>query len=352
MTGRNAVFLFGLLLFLSIVRVGAQTSAHSPFIVVSYNCENLFDCRHDTLKDDHEFLPEGQREWNFGKLWKKLNGIGRVIVQSGSADAEHGSYYPVDSIDIDRRYWRLPDIVALVEVENDSVMRMLTRQSLLKTAGYRYVMTNSADVRGVDVAMMYNPLSFRLLDHYAIRIATRTHQRPTRDILYAKGMAYNGDTLHVFVVHSPSRSGGKELTDKYRMTIAQRLVASVDSIRLHAGTAAEQHIIIAGDFNDYSRDKSIKYIKGNGLAEVSEKAVGRYHPIITGTYKYQGQWDSLDHIFLSQSLSKRRWKCFILDAPWMLTKDSKAELKPYRTFLGTFYSGGISDHLPLVLVFE
>jgi hypothetical protein len=27
------------------------------FTIVSYNCENLFDCRHDSLKNDYEFLP-------------------------------------------------------------------------------------------------------------------------------------------------------------------------------------------------------------------------------------------------------------------------------------------------------
>ena len=27
------------------------------FRVVSYNVENLFDCRHDTLKNDYEFCP-------------------------------------------------------------------------------------------------------------------------------------------------------------------------------------------------------------------------------------------------------------------------------------------------------
>ena len=33
------------------------------FRVVSYNVENLFDCRHDTLKNDYEFLPDAMHHW-------------------------------------------------------------------------------------------------------------------------------------------------------------------------------------------------------------------------------------------------------------------------------------------------
>ena len=31
----------------------------SLLTLVSLNCENLFDCRHDSLKNDYEWLPEG-----------------------------------------------------------------------------------------------------------------------------------------------------------------------------------------------------------------------------------------------------------------------------------------------------
>lgn len=31
----------------------------SLFTFVQFNCENLFDCQHDSLKNDVEFLPDG-----------------------------------------------------------------------------------------------------------------------------------------------------------------------------------------------------------------------------------------------------------------------------------------------------
>ena len=32
----------------------------SLFTFVQFNCENLFDCQHDSLKNDVEFLPDGR----------------------------------------------------------------------------------------------------------------------------------------------------------------------------------------------------------------------------------------------------------------------------------------------------
>ena len=108
------------------------------FTIISYNCEDLFDCRHDSLKNDTEFLPTSQRHWTFNRYWEKLNNLGRVIQQCGSASASPGtgtsSPAPGGA--------SLPDVAALLEVENDSTLIMLTKASLLKGAGYKYVMTN------------------------------------------------------------------------------------------------------------------------------------------------------------------------------------------------------------------
>ena len=64
----------------------------------------------------------------------------------------------------------MPDVVGLCEVENDTVLFDLTKRSLLRKARYEYVMTQSADERGIDVALLYSPFSFRLLKADTIRI--------------------------------------------------------------------------------------------------------------------------------------------------------------------------------------
>ena len=90
------------------------------FTFVELNCENLFDTQHDSLKQDVEYLPDSYHHWNANRYWKKLNRIGQEIIACGG----------------EGNNWMLPDLVALCEVENDSVMRDLTKRSLLRQARY------------------------------------------------------------------------------------------------------------------------------------------------------------------------------------------------------------------------
>ena len=89
----------------------------SFFTFIELNCENLFDTQHDSLKNDIEFTPEGSYHWTKTRYWHKLNHISQELIALGE-----------DSI----QGWQLPDMVALCEVENDSVLRDLTKRSLLR----------------------------------------------------------------------------------------------------------------------------------------------------------------------------------------------------------------------------
>lgn len=48
-------------------------------VVLFWNVENLFDCRHDTLKNDYDFLPEGSHRWTHHRYWRKLDDISRTL---------------------------------------------------------------------------------------------------------------------------------------------------------------------------------------------------------------------------------------------------------------------------------
>ena len=299
---------------------------------VELNCENLFDCQHDSLKNDTEFLPTAGRQWTPRRYWRKLDNIGRAIISSSS----------------DTATFQLPDLVALVEVENDTVLLDLTRRSLLRNAGYEYVMTSSPDERGLDVALLYQPFSFQLLHYHALRVEPLDGMRPTRDILYVSGRIITGDTLHVYVVHAPSRYGGEHETRPYRQHVAHRLMQSVDSLRALSPDAC---IVVAGDFNDYVGDVSLQYIEEQGLQHGSQTATG--HHGAHGTYRFQGLWASLDHIFVSSSLLSSVDYCYVNDQPFLLEEDQKyGGVKPRRTYNGFRYQRGFSDHLPLVARFR
>ena len=290
------------------------------------NCENLFDTRHDSLKNDLEFLPDGSYKWMPYRYWAKLNHLGQEIVALSNP---------------------IPDFVAMCEVENDSVMFDLTRRSLLRNAGYEYVMTSSPDERGIDVALLYQPASFALLHSHSIRIKPLPDTRPTRDILYASGLIITGDTLHVFVVHAPSRRGGELASRPYRLHVADRLAAAVDSVYAISGDAK---IIVAGDFNDYADSPALKRLYQHHLINISHDARGTHGA--KATYRWHGEWRSLDQIMCSPSMAAAKQKCQIGDLPFLLEDDEKyGGKKPYRTYLGPRYLGGYSDHLPLLVQF-
>lgn len=303
------------------------------FTFVQLNCENFFDCRHDSLKQDTEFTAESPRHWDTYKYWQKLRNISKEILAC--------SHRNDDGLDV------IPDLVALCEIENDSVAHYLTKRSLLRRARYEYVMTDSPDLRGIDVALLYSPMTFRLISSYSIGVTPAKGMRPTRDILYASGEVISGDTLHVFVVHAPSRFSGKRATTPYRMTVMKRLMESVDSIRcLHK----DPMIIVSGDFNDETKDQSVQFLIANGMTDVSAGVKGSNGT--KGTYKFQGIWQSIDHIMVSEKAMLHFRGCIINDMPFLLEDDKKfGGVKPFRSYYGYKYINGYSDHLPLVAKF-
>ena len=301
-----------------------STAGAQSLTLVELNCENLFDCKHDTLKQDTEWLPASVRKWTPSRYWRKVNSIGQVILSC----QQEG----------------VPDLVALVEVENDSCLFDLTRRSLLRHAGYEYLMTQSPDIRGIDVAVLYQPLSFCPLCCDYLDVEPLRDMRPTRDILYVQGETQNGDSLHVFVVHAPSRYGGERPTRPNRLRVMQRIISVVSQLPPHA------KVIVAGDFNDYADSPSLQFLEQQGLHNVSRGARGTHGA--EGTYRYAGEWGSIDHVLVSQALHSSVRQVFVNDAPFLLEDDKKyGGVKPLRTFNGYKYQRGFSDHLPLVVRF-
>lgn len=292
---------------------------------VELNCENLFDYYDDEDKDDAEYLPESTRHWTRKRYWRKLNNIAQELLST----SDEG----------------IPDLIALCEVENDSALHDLTKRSLLRNAGYEYLMTSSPDLRGIDVALLYSPFSFAPVNSYSIRVTPIEGMRPTRDILYVCGEILSGDTLHVFVVHAPSRYGGERYSRPFRKVVADRLCQSVDSIK---NLFSEAKILIAGDFNDGADSPALRQICQHGILNLTKGTKGQNG--VRGTYRYQGEWGSIDHILASRAIYNKVDTAFI-HAPKFLLEDEKlyGGFRPRRTYNGMRYQPGYSDHLPLVV---
>jgi len=305
-----------------VLLVIVQAVRAQSLTIVEYNCENMFDCRHDVGKSDEEYLGGAPRYWSWGRYHRKLNAIGRSILAT----------------DV-----RLPGLVVLCEVENDSVVRDLCRRSLLRAAGYDYLVTSSPDVRGIDVAVLWQPSDLRPICYDEVELPVPSGSRPTRNLLHVVFLDASLDTLHLIALHAPSRLGGRRST-----RLRRRLAECVEQIVRSAGPSAR--FIVAGDFNDPPGGAMLRYLADHcHLVSSTRDALGSHGA--RGTYRYRGKWQRIDHILLSPSLSSRLLSARIADTPFLLERDTRyGGVKPFRTYNGARYQKGVSDHLPLCVV--
>lgn len=332
-----------LLVCLCIGCIPMTLSAQESYRVMFYNVENLFDTHDDPDTDDDEFTPLSKKHWTADKYRKKLLATAQVI------DSVGGGVYPT--------------IVGFAEVENRRVLKDLTEETALADAGYGIVHRDSPDGRGIDVAMLYRKAYFVLLQESFIRIDFPGEEEvKTRDVLYAKGVLGGRDTLHFFVCHFPSMVGGEMQSEWKRERAAIVLKATVDSVLAINERAG---ICIMGDLNGKANTSAIK---GTLMAMNSDKKVrisGLYNTgyyllrETHGSYRYQGNWQTIDHIIVSGALLKKGHgfqasrRLTVYEASFLLEEDRKFfGYKPYPTYRGPRYIGGYSDHLPVYIDFQ
>jgi predicted extracellular nuclease len=303
--------------------------------IAFYNVENLFDTKDESGKQDEEFTPQGDKKWTNSRYQTKLQDVSKVISSINEGD--------------------LPEIVGLVEVENEKVLNDLIHTGLLVRGKYAVVHHESPDIRGIDCALIYRPEEFTVLKHFVIPIHFKDEPNyKTRDILYVKGKATDREVFHIFVNHWLSRIGGLEKTEPNRVEVAQILKSKIDSV---LGKDSKANIIVMGDMNDEPANKSIHKILGaQDPEEGSGTLVNLMYPADLegkGTYYYRGEWNMLDNLIVSRSLiDDKGFRCtekkgFIYHETWMEYKNRDGVATPNRTYGGPNYYGGVSDHFPV-----
>ncbi|MBR1382175.1 MAG: endonuclease [Paludibacteraceae bacterium] len=294
-----------------------------PLKVVSYNVENLFYPERDSLKDDSEWTPEGERRWSYTRYYRKVENIARVLTNIGE--------------------WDGVDIVGLQEVENALCVKRLCYT--LRRGEYDFVHYESPDARGIDVALIYKKGRVDTIATRAIKVKgerANGERLITRDILYVCAQIDKRDTVHFFVCHLPSQRGGKAESEWKRRVAKEVLQGAIDSVYL---AFRDPKIIVMGDFYGAPKE-DIRGVKNRMIVESQKSKVERPN----GTHKYQGRWTCLDHFYTSPSLDSLS-RAEIYNAAWIQEPDEKyLDLKPKRTYNGFRYQkDGFSDHLPIVL---
>ncbi len=318
-----------ILLFMS---AGARQSTAQEFTVMFYNTENLFDTVDDTLTDDAEFLPAGDRRWTYNRYWKKIDALSRVIASAGG--------------------WETPFLVGLCEVENRNVVIDLCNRSVLANAGYNVTHRDSPDSRGIDPALMYRSQHVRVIESRAwTPVMAPGEVFGSRNLLYVKTLIH-GDTLHLILCHWPSRRGGTLAAERLREAMASLVISKVDSIQAVAGGGAS--VIVTGDFNATpSEPVMVRLAEESGMANLSA-AMAKNEK---GSYRYRGLWEMIDQVLVSEIMTTGEGAFTaspqdfsVFDASFLLEDDPDYPGKrPLATYRAYKWEGGYSDHLPVLV---
>jgi endonuclease/exonuclease/phosphatase family metal-dependent hydrolase len=331
------------LIFFSLQSLYSQKNVKS-FLVVSYNVENLFDTINSPNFDDDEFTPSGGKAWTYDRYEKKLNDLARVVMSIPGKE--------------------LPGLIGLSEIENRKVLEDLASQRGLRKGDYKIVHEDGRDPRGIECALLYRPDLFKYKSHEYVPIADPVDPEYIyRDILHVQGKGPDGSSLHIFVNHWKSRSGGELETERQRMFSAITLRKQMD---LLMARESDFKVILMGDFNDEPTNRSLT----NGLSALNKRRniqMGDYYNLFydlhniegKGTYNYKGNWNMLDQMIVSYNLLDQQKGLStsydggkILKEEWMLYVSEKyGESLPSATYGGPEYFGGPSDHLPLYVEF-
>jgi predicted extracellular nuclease len=267
--------------------------------VMSYNVQNLFDTKHDDGKNDYEFLPNSNKQkkkgckslknswykksckktnWTDEKLALKIKQIKKVVKHAG-----------------------FPDILGLIEVENENVVSQLA-----SGLGYDGIVTgNGLDKRGVDVALLYKKNSyFNFVSYKEVKIEN------TRSLLQVT-FSKKKKRYHFFINHWPSQGS----SSKRRLEVAQRLRSHLDKIN------KKDFVVMMGDFNTLDTDSPHPFRKGlnydNRYMDLTDTIVKGN---LSGTYFYTRKmaWSYFDRIFISKNL-KKKFSNYKIIAPNFLT---------------------------------
>ena len=310
---------------------------------VFYNVENLFHPSDDSVKSDEAFTPGGQYYWTYKKYYSKINKLGKLFVAIGEGC--------------------MPAIIGLCEIENRKVIYDILNKSVMKYCSYKAIHKESPDLRGIDVALLYDPFQFKAYKFDFIRIDDpQFPDLKTRDILHVSGILFESILCHVFINHWPSRRGGQMASDAKRIIVAKKLKQAIDSLSVHDPNS---NIIIMGDFNDEPINNSLAKILKAGDPEEKEDLsllINLMYPLYRKGFGTHFRVNNiteasvLDQIIVSSSmlygkngLKLEEGMAHIYQEEFLIDKKNG---RPLRTYQGLKYLGGFSDHLPVYADFQ
>ncbi len=309
---------------------------NNKFSLAFYNLENFFDTKNDPNTFDDAFTPKGIMHWVAKRYFNKSKKIGFVISRLG-----------LEETDIS------PAFIGLGEVENKRVLKDLIQSKYLKKLPYDFVHYDSEDRRGMDVALLYRKDMVQVLESNTYPVILYKNDGTaykSRDILYVKARL-DKQIFHLFINHWPSRREGDRESDNKRLKAAQYLRELINYISYEEDNAK---IVVLGDFNTDPDDQNIESeLVHPDLFNPAKRTFQKGN----GSLRHQKVWHLFDQIMLSRNfISGQAGFAFssfnIFKPDYLKVWHGKYKNIPFRTYKGTKYQNGYSDHFPVYCVLE
>ena len=313
--------------------------------IAFYNLENLFDTIVDTdtnkiLQED--FTPLGKKNYNSDKYFHKLKNLAFVLDTIGKEVTPLG-----------------PSIIGVCEIENRLVLEDLVSQTSIADKNYKIVHHEGSDARGIDCALLYDPLHFKVTSSKSVKFTIPENERfRSRDQLVVSGELL-GEKIHFIVVHWPSRRGGEAKSRPKRIEAAKLTKSIVDSLKQ---IDKKTKVIVMGDFNDDPISPSIAdFLKAKRSMVLANNQM--YNTMFDhykngiGTLAYRDQWNLFDQFILTPSLIDLDknyddfsfYKSVVFNKSFLKNQKGNYKGYPFRTFVGATFLGGYSDHFPVYM---
>lgn len=323
------------------------TVASDSVSIMSFNAENLFDAEHDADKDDWAYLPASRKgeadakkacreiknkfyrkqcrnlDWNEEVVAAKLRNVAEVVSQ---VNGGHGA-----------------DVVVLVEVENEKILKRLAEQ-MPQAAYVTQVLIEGPDPRGIDVAVLSRlaldgtPVLHKVNWDF-IRRDDRVREADLRGMLEVPLKLPNGERLTVLANHFPAQGNPRE----YRIRQTRFLKNFMQ------GRGGDL-VIAAGDFNITAEEDRDTGLFRRELAEAGDVSHLIGCRSCEGTHNYRGSWSFLDALIFSKSLSAAKTAGWSVDpesieVPRAVANHRDDDGRPVR--FDEEERTGASDHFPI-----
>ncbi len=229
----------------------------------------------------------------------------------------------------------VPTVVGLQEVENIGVLEDIAEHANLAAYGYKPVLIEGTDSRGIDVGYLVRGDQANVLAERQYVAPEGLTSRPPLLVEVEVTTAAGATTIYILNNHFTSMSGGEEATEPRRNAQAAWNVTVIEEILAENPGA---HLSVMGDLNSFYDALPMDTLQEAGLVHVFEALPEdeRY------TYIYQGASQALDHILVTPGLMDLLRRVEVLHVNADFSPAVPGDSSPQRK----------SDHDPVIAVFS